>query len=206
MTEISYRHQDGQNLAELRNYKLVQGQLFKINSKNHYRGVAPYPVATPNIGDTWEELGATGLWIESWFWNGSYWLSTNLYECRQFILSGNGTHGSFPNTCDFALNLNFNVYLQEFIVSVFQTTAGTATDYWEWTLNRTATPNSPVAIATLNSIGVLSSRMTVISMPLNFHIDVVATAMSTIKIIETRRAGNSAVLSTVKFAYRRARR
>lgn len=29
----------------------------------------------PTVGDTWDEMTTLGIFILTWFWNGSHWLS-----------------------------------------------------------------------------------------------------------------------------------
>lgn len=205
MTETLYRHQDGQNLAELRNYKLVQGQLFKINGKNHYRGAAPYPVALPNVGDTWEELDVTGLWIEEWFWNGTYWLSNKLSQYNSYISITN-PYSANPYYWDFSLAANTNIYLKRVVMSVLMSTPGSATNKWTWNLSRRAINDSNTAIVTFENQNPNANTWAQILTPVNQHINVAATQAAVIRLTEVRTGTNSNVkTNTFRIEYHKAR-
>lgn len=150
MTETLYRHQDGQNLAELRNYKLVQGQLFKLNGKNHYRGAAPYPVP-PGKGDTWDELDVNNNWLGAWFWNGVYWLSTNLFEHALVpIIAGIGAVNS--NT-SYPIDTDTHIFITRFSSAFYITAVSTATNYYQFSLGFFTADNFYTQLAQLTTIG-----------------------------------------------------
>jgi hypothetical protein len=143
---MGYKHEDGSAIAELRNYKFVAAQFFKQNGKNSYRGVAPYPV-TPAIGDKWEELDATGLFLESWYWNGTYWLSERIYNWF-FDTIGNTAAAAV----NWPVNPATNIYLTDLITAVSTTVANSATNGWTWTLSRVTAANVATTITSNNSL------------------------------------------------------
>lgn len=199
-----FKHLDGQNQAELRNYKLLQGQLFKINGKNHYRGVAPYPV-TPAVGDTWEELDATGNWIQNWFWNGAYWLSQQVYQQSStnpnLTTAGTGTgllgYG-------FAVeNSNFNLFILAMEAAIFTSNNSTSGSNWTWRLDRIST-GSVTQLAVQTNQGQLGNTWASFVTPINVHINVGATQTVAMRIRESP-SGSANKAGTVGFKYRLAR-
>lgn len=202
---MPYKNQNGYGVASLINYKLVDSQSLLLNGKRHYRGVAPYPV-TPNVGDTWEELNISGLWVESWFWNGNYWLSTTVYSESLSFENALYVSAASPVFFEFPVDLTFDIFLKQFLVASIQDSTGTSTNYWEFTLNRTIPNNNYVTLATLNTIGTIGNRMASLSIAIAIHVNVTVTQLTTFKIIRTRRAGGSSIASAVKFEYYKARK
>lgn len=205
MTETLYRHQDGQNLAELRNYKLVQGQLFKINSKNYYRGVAPHPIATSNIGDTWEELGATGLWIQSWFWNGTYWLSQQTLE--KYHISGliNSGTGAGLSGHGFTVNFNFNLFVLNMQAAIFTPSATNTTNYWEWRLTRISSSGGSTQLALANNQFQTANTWKNYQININTHINLALTQTTNLRVSESTIGGSVSKMGTIGYQYKLAR-
>ena len=205
MTETLYRHQDGQNLAELRNYKLVQGQLFKINGKNHYRGAAPYPVATPNIGDTWEELSAIGGWIQTWFWNGSYWLSQQTLEKYQISGLINSGTGSGLSGHGFTVDFNFNLFVLNMQAAIFTPSATNTNNYWEWRLTRISGAGTSTTLALANNRFQTANTWKNYRTDINTHINLVLTQTTNLRVSESTIGGSVSKMGTIGYQYKLAR-
>lgn len=62
------------------------------------------PPTQPNKSDRWTEITDEKDWIESWFWNGTYWLSKQEYQ--HFT---NGSANFSSNNFRFANNYNLLV-------------------------------------------------------------------------------------------------
>lgn len=203
MAELVYRHQDGQNLAELRNYKLVQGQLFKINGKNHYRGVAPYPVI-PNIGDTWEELDAAfSLWANAWFWNGNYWLSQQVFS--HFYTNPTVSNaGSIVNT--YPVDANYNLFVLSTIATLFSNINATSTANWSWSLRRLSLVGATATLSTSSTQGQASNTFKTYVTPINLFVETLVNQIYGIAISESSIGGSANRLGTISYQYRLARR
>lgn len=197
-----FKHLDGQNQAELKNYKLVQGQLFNVNGKNHYRGVAPYPV-TPAVGNTWEELNATGLWVESWFWDGNYWLSCQKYEINSYFNGITASTSNFP-----AIELRgdnpVNLFLLKFRVSPFSSGLS-ATAFWNFQLLRYSLTGSNNQLANLNNQSLANSNWHILETPLNLHLNVDSLNMRGINFNAQRQSTPGALSANFALYYRKAR-
>ncbi len=151
MTELVYKHRDGQNLAELRNYKLVQGQLFNVNGKNHYRGVAPYPVSLL-VGDTWEELDATGTWLGDWFYfGGNTWLSRQEYQFSN--ISNSGAIGGANVPFDYPVDQRNEIFITRIGVFYILDNNSTATNYYQFTFSKLSVLGNTTTIGQFNTIG-----------------------------------------------------
>ncbi len=52
---------------------------------------------SPNVGDTWIERDLSNNIIQNWYWNGTYWLSTNRYTSGT-IYTGTNSSSFYGNT------------------------------------------------------------------------------------------------------------
>lgn len=171
--------------------------------KRHYRGVAPYPY-TPAKGDTWEELDNSDNWIESWFWNGNYWLSSQLYEfsaCNTLSSVFSSTSLAFR----YPVDSNYNIFIIQLLTRVILNGASTATNYWRFFVSYTTTLFT-VSIAEHNSILVPANSERLIVTGVNLHFDVLSLQILGLRIGETRTGGTVQRQSTTKVEYRKARR
>ncbi len=197
-----FKHLDGQNLAELRNYKLVQGQLFNVNGKWHYRGVAPYPDTAPSKGDTWEELDVNNNWLGAWFWNGVYWLSVNLFEHALVpIISGTGASN---NNTSYPIDNDTHIFITSFSSTFYLTAASTATNYYQFTLRYYSPANVSTNLAQLTTIGASGNAWGRRSID---NIGFVSSDLAlSLSIGELRPAGNLSRVASHHAFYRKVRK
>jgi hypothetical protein len=210
MTEFLNKHVDGQNLAELRNFKLVQGKLFEINGKNHYQGVTPYPV-TPNAGDTWSELDASGKFVEDWIRNetGVLWLSKAKYQ-HDCSFDGLTTtlrvHKDIPELNGFSnANSPANLFFISLKADFFQTANNSANSEWSISANRISSSNSVNTLATVSNATISANTWGTREAVMNFDVDPVATQMSVLRILVSRIGNPPAITGAAQITYRKSR-
>lgn len=81
-----------------------------LGTKKHTR--ATTPPTNPTVGDTWDELDASGILVMQWFWNGLNWLSVQPYEHR--VETNNTlTATSFAGS-QFVFSGNYNLLIQRY--------------------------------------------------------------------------------------------
>jgi hypothetical protein len=206
MTELVYRHQDGQNLAELTNFKLVQGQLFKNNGKNHYLGAAPYPVA-PAKGDLWTEYDASDNFLEDWVYNGTIWLSKEILPIPFQPPSSALT--AVVNSPTFPIYTVRNILLLNMLITGVQSILASGTNNWSLTLARLAQPGTTATtITTFNTsapTAFAANQITTVVHPINTLIDTAATGIKALRVTELRTAGTSTKNFSYTIQYKKAR-
>jgi hypothetical protein len=93
--------------------------------------------SSPSRGQTWRERDSNNDFVQDWFWNGTYWLSTREY----IAVYNNGTATlsatSSANPVSFAHTLPANIFVKDFTVSARVESASspggaidTASSYW----------------------------------------------------------------------------
>lgn len=206
------RHYEGNSLSELRNFNLVQGKLFKINGKNHYRGVSPYPVI-PALGDTWDELDGVDRWVENWVWNGTYWLTqqvflmgfemNNISSTFTAYVPGRTRHtnGAFPR----------NRFLLDFRGNIFVINTLDNSRYWLIELQRRNSNNLTITnISSYNTylgngLNNTSNSWHEFSNTLNLHQDIQANGIRAYSLQLTKVGGAGNLLGNLECRYREAR-
>ncbi|MEN9870516.1 MAG: hypothetical protein RLZZ171_1504 [Cyanobacteriota bacterium] len=178
-------------------------QMYLMDISTIHKGsVAPTP---PAPGQTWVELDALNNYIESWVWNGTYWLSSTLYEYHGGILVTN-PYAANPYFWDFSLPANTNIYLKRVVMSVLMATPGSATNKWTWNLSRRAINDTNTVIATFENQNPNANTWAKIVTPVNQHINVAATQAAVIRLTEVRTGNNSNVkTNTFRIEYHKAR-
>jgi hypothetical protein len=201
-----FKNLDGQNLAELRNFKLVKGQLFNINGKNHYRGANPYPV-TPNIGDTWEEFDISNNLIGQWVYQPFGWLSDQVFTWSRRQDAPLSGFSAIANNWEYAIDPRSNLFLKQAILSVkTNVSSGATTPRWDWIIERLNAPNTLTTIGTFGtSAGISGLVETTLAIPIN--IGVITNGATAAKRIRVREAvtGSITKLSSYELQYQKMR-
>lgn len=106
--------------------------IITVGSKKHTRSsTAP---TSPATGDTWEELNGSSNIIGRWFWNGTYWLSEQLFTSGSFVTSAAAANG--VNWANSMPKNGSNIWIEAFQATAQSTTAHNTTDFWTFQLLR----------------------------------------------------------------------
>ncbi|MGL4623251.1 MAG: hypothetical protein ACRCZS_30085 [Chroococcidiopsis sp.] len=176
-----------------------------LASKRHYRGAAPYPY-TPSIGDTWEELSATGLWIEAWFWNGTYWLSQQTFEKYQVNSNSiNSGTGAGLAGYGFTVDFNFNLYVLNMQAAIYVSNATTSTNYWSWDLTRISSVSGSITLASADNRFQAGNTWKAYLTNINTHINLALTQTTNLRIREGATGGSATKMGTIGYQYKLAR-
>lgn len=171
------------------------------NGFYRYIGEAPYPKTNPAKGDRWFELDANDNYIGSWFWNGTYWLSEQLFS-EKFTTSANNANSTF----EFAIDNSTNVYITQMLAGFSTAVVANATNFWSWTLSRLTAAKVATTIATAsNAAGQTANNWINYKTPINTHVNLSATGTVAFRLADVRTGGNSAKTGSISFEYRKAR-
>jgi hypothetical protein len=151
------------------------------------------------IGRVWHEITVAGLYIGSWVWNGTYWLSIQAF--KEDITT---TLGNTVSNVVFDLDPASNILLTAINASVQCNVLATATVNWGWNLSRINSAGVLTSLATGNNIGQPANTWQNFNTPLNIHVNLAATGAKGIRYLDTR-TGNISKAGTISFTYRKAR-
>lgn len=182
-------------------YILNQNPLTFFGARRHYRGAAPYPV-TFFIGDTWEELDASGNWIETWFWNGFFWLSTQVCQYHQ----STPTSSNVASTYHYPLPVdNYDLFLVSLYATLLVNVAATATVNWGWTIRFVSELSGATQIATANNVGQPANTWRNFKTALSSRQAFLSPSKVVLQLAETR-TGTISKQGGIGFEYRKCRR
>lgn len=151
------------------------------------------------VGRVWHEITVAGLYIGSWIWNGTYWLSPQTM-CHHFTTAlGN----SVANVV-YPLDPAFNIFLTNAIATIQVSVLATATVNWGWTIARVNSAGTATTIVAANNVGQVGLTWQTIKTPINQHINLAAVGAAGLRLTETR-TGNISKAGSVGFEYRRVR-
>lgn len=126
------------------------------------------PPINPNFGDTFEEVTSAGDWVQSWFWNGTYWLSleTKKFDANYQNVSGSGTQEWFH-----ALNNKWDIFITDFYLVVLTTNINDSTRYWKFELAKRPPGNNNLSIlAYFETKNLALNSNNLIKQTLNLHL------------------------------------
>lgn len=171
-----------------------------LGGKKSYRGTTP-PI-NPNIGDIFEEITATGQWVMSWFWNGTYWLSTQpLFKEQSLMAINNSLVGYYE------IPSNYNIFILWFKSSALLGTNNNSNSQWVFNL-LCATSAAGGALMISPPVGTgasLPSTWYTSVQQLNTHINVAVTSAKAFVLQTTKNGLASAINGSMQVAYRLAR-
>ncbi|GAA6622903.1 hypothetical protein [Scytonema sp. NUACC26] len=95
------------------------------------------PPLSPKRGQIWKERNVNGDLIKQWFWNGTYWLSTNqlIQKVGEATGAASSSNSALPHYLVIDSTSN-NLFVEEFTV-IGSSNAGSIysnTDYWNCNL------------------------------------------------------------------------
>lgn len=95
--------------------------------------------SSPSTGQSWDEVDNSGLLKGQWFWNGSLWISRQLYQQGIPFYSGQGVVlggaiGLWSNTTDahpLLIGNDSDIYLYKIHAAFNTASALSASNYWQ---------------------------------------------------------------------------
>jgi hypothetical protein len=176
-----------------------------VNQKP-YKGAAPYPYSPLVIGDIWDELDTAGNFIESWFWSGAYWLSTQQYfEFRSFTNQNSTTSILYlvPTT---EINNTFNLFLTKAVAKIFIGGANNATNYWGFDLFRVTSANTFTGInPSITTSSEAANVNLALIQNLNLHINTAAVNFAGFRQSTIRNGAAGLLSGSYNLYFRKAR-
>jgi hypothetical protein len=106
----------------------------------------------PIIGDIWIERDNVQGYKNEWFWNGSYWLSTNNYIGATASLTNLSSNSNGARLCTQAFGLKYNVFLSSLNYSVYPTATQDVNNYWAIQVAGISPRGTPITIVQDNTI------------------------------------------------------
>lgn len=150
-------------------------------------------------GRIWHELNNSGFYIGSWAWNGTYWLSLQLFS-HHFTTALVTTVANVVYPIDPA----YNIFLTNAIATIQSNVLATATTNWGWNIARINSAGTTTTIVTANNIGQAANAWQTFKTPINQHINLTAVGAVGLRLLETR-TGTISKAGSVGFEYRRVR-
>ena len=161
--EIEYGRPDTalKKLATVGTNPIIQNGFYQFaqNTKPTQRAAGVPLVA----GDRWFNT-SNGT---EWFWNGTYWLSQNLYKLRAWTGSAGAT-GTVHSLTDSPVDVA-NVFFEKNIISsALMVSPQDSSNYWEYYWNTYSTPDlAGVGYTTSNLIANGTTNNTIFSVTIN---------------------------------------
>lgn len=158
--------------------------------------------APPNIlyiGRVWHEITSAGLYICSWIWNGTYWLSLQIFA-HHFTTALVTTVANVI----YPLDPGFNIFLTNAIATIQSNVLATATTNWGWSVARINSAGTATTIATANNIGQAANAWQTFKTTINQHVNLATVGAVGLRLLETR-TGTISKAGSVGFEYRRVR-
>jgi hypothetical protein len=151
------------------------------------------------VGRVWHEISNAGLYIGSWIWNGTYWLSLQTFKEEATTALGTTVFNVV-----FDLDPASNILLTGLNATIQCNVLATAAINWGWSISRINSAGVLTSLATANNIGQAGLTWQTFTTPLNLHLNLAATGAKGIRYLDTR-TGNISKAGTVSFTYRKAR-
>lgn len=151
-------------------------------------------------GDRWIESGSD---VE-WFWNGSYWLSTQLF---QYIVSWDDVSiGDIAIPRDYpaeiSASVQYDLFLLDFSGLIFFTDADTNSNYWDLQLRREDASGSASVIATLSGQGAASGNNVLKKTALDTHLDLSSIDVKKLVFVSIKTGSPSNLFAGAVVTYR----
>ncbi len=156
---------------------------------------------TPNVGDRWNEQTAGGARIEDWYWNGTYWLSNQI-----FSVQNNDRATSFNIDSPLAVsNMTANFYLTNFKLEYAAYGTQNTSNYWQLILYRISNTNGYTALNINDTINTTAGVYFTFDNTLNTHINIAAVNLKTFVYVAQRTGNPGQMIFTSTLYYQKAR-
>jgi hypothetical protein len=151
------------------------------------------------IGRIWHEITTSGLYIGSWIWNGTYWLSFQTFDCCLTTASVNAA-----TTLTYPIDTAYNIFLLNAIATIQCTANANPAINWGWAWSRVNSAGTATTIVSANNAGQAANTWQTFKTLVNQHINVANTGAVGLRLAETR---NGAINKTgsIKLEYKRVR-
>ncbi|MEW6499218.1 MAG: hypothetical protein AB1589_43055 [Cyanobacteriota bacterium] len=122
----------------------VEDSMIDLGTNKHIRSVSK--PASPITGDTWDELASDGSWVCDWFWNGSHWLSRQIFTFTGISMGTTGTDlvsasGSAGMASPQTVPAAYNLFLLNFSAATYVNSPNNSTNYWTVGVSRRSALN-----------------------------------------------------------------
>lgn len=156
---------------------------------------------SPATGDRWYETsGGLLKYIWHWAWNGTYWLSPQMYWTSGFVGLAANTDSYFP------IDPNFNYYFSTWRTNHYILTTNNASNYWASTIVRKLSNDSNTTITSVDTSGLSPNGWSrSADLAITTHVNVSATSAYLFSLRHTRTGSPGALSTTVQIAYHYAR-
>jgi hypothetical protein len=168
----------------------------KILENPHIGANAP---TTLYVGRIWHEISNTGVFVGSWIWNSTYWLSLETFS--HYVTTG---LTSAVAVLVYPLDPAFNIFLLNTIATIQASALATAANNWSWEIGRMNSANGLTVLATGNNIGQTANSWQTFKTPINLHINLSSPGTVGLRLREIR-TGTINKTGSVGFEYRKVR-
>lgn len=169
--------------------------LFELKALNSRSATPP---AYPAISDTWEELDSNGFLINRWFWNGTYWLSAQVFSKEASLVNIGASVQAY-----YEIPSDANIFVISFKPNVLLGTTNTTNSHWSFTLNRTG--SSTVALANTSTANAAPNIWFTQNVAVGIHINITSTGSKAFRFDISKNGVASNIVGSVAVTYRLAR-
>lgn len=169
------------------------------SSKKENPHVGSHPPVVLYVGRVWHEITSAGLYLGSWVWNGTYWLSLQTFEYSLTTgLVSAAANLSYP------IDPTYNLFVTQAIATIQCNANANNGLNWGWAWSRVNSAGVSTTIVSANNAGQAVNTWQTFKTPVNQHINVLSTGAVGLRLTETR-SGNINKQGTIKLEYKRAR-
>lgn len=152
--------------------------------------------ALPATGEVWDELDNLNNLVNQWFWNGTYWLSQQIYE-KEHIISSLGTGTGYVWSVPIENNIFFKTFQLTFNAGALQNN----TSFWSIKLYRNP---GDVLLSTLETKS-MSIEFNNVQSTLNFHLNLSSPVTKGLTFVVNPTGSPGGFNGSIKLIYRSAR-
>lgn len=151
------------------------------------------------VGRVWHEITLAGLYLGSWIFTGTYWLSLQTFE-----------HSLTTALVSAAAALTYpvdpaqNIFLLNAIATIQCTANANNGLSWGWAWSRVGGAGATTTLVSANNAGQTGNTWQTFKTPINQHINVLSTGTVGLRLTETRN-GNINKAGTIKLEYKKAK-
>lgn len=186
---------------DLTDHRLLKAANIELGDKKHARGINPY--TNPSVGDTWDEIDTFDQLIGEWKWNGSYWLSRQVYIGQSATFNNINSTQFTAFTGSFS---NYNLYLLEMNWALLiNGNNNDANRNWQLIARRSGATGT-VVIASDTSVGSASSTWLHKRKAINAHVNTLLNPVAYLDLQFLRTGGSSNLSGNACLYYCLARR
>lgn len=160
------------------------------------------PPTNPIRGYFWSEIDSNGDLVQDWFWNGTYWLSTGIFNTGA-TSAGGLISGSGETRCPLSIGDNYNLFLIRAFYGFRVFTTNNAVDFWGLDFRRADSAGNRTAFALLSTATYAADTYYLITVLINTH--VVSSNVKQIRAGFTKNGAAGSIDIAYNLDYRYAR-